>query len=152
MAGPAKSNARYDFRGAVLEVPAEWTEESVIALTAPGPKPQPVVSLVRSQVGPDQTLELFAAKRIADLSRVVTGLKVEESCEATFGGQRGMLLRLSWQEPAGQLEQRLLFSRFGTAMYVLAMSCIVDQVAKSSATFDAIAASFRVPPPPPGRP
>lgn len=144
--------AQYEFRGTTLEVPPDWTEESVLALSAPGPKPQPVVSLVRSQVAPDLSLELFAAKRIGDLSKAVTGLKVEETRETTFGGQRGMLLRLSWQEPAGQLEQRLLFTRFGPTMYVLAMSCIAEQTAKVSATFDAVAASFRVASPPPGRP
>lgn len=151
MARSEKGVTQYDFRGALLEAPPDWTEESVLALSAPGPKPQPVVSLVRTQVAPDQSLELFAAKRIADLSKAVTGLKIEETRETTFGGQRGMLLRMSWQEPAGQLEQRLLFTRFGTVMYLLAMSCISDQLAKTSAAFDSIAASFRVAPPP-GRP
>lgn len=136
---------RYEFRGASIDAPRDWVEESVLSIAAPGPRPQPTVTLVRSTVPEDTTIELFAGQRIAELSRIVAGLQVEESREIVFGGQRGMSLRFFWEELPGRVIQRLVFGRFDDAMYVLAMNCFADQVEKIQPTFESIATSFRAP-------
>ena len=147
---PSTQGSRYEFRGAMLTAPRDWTEESLLSISAPGAKPQPTVTLVRLTVPVDMTLELFAARRVADLSTMVASLRVEESRDTVFGGQRGIQLRLFWEELEGRVFQRLLITRWQDAMFVLSLNCFEAQVPRAQTIFEGVIASFKLPPPPLG--
>ena len=141
---------RYEFRGATLDAPRDWTEDSMFSVSAPGPRPQPMITLVRTTVPVDMTLELFAARRVADLSKIVAQLQVVESKEVTFGGQRGMQLRLFWEELEGRVFQRLVVTRSQDAMFVLSLNCFEAQLSRAQPVFESAMASFKLPPLPLG--
>lgn len=141
---PPPPAARYELRGATLDAPRDWAEECVLTIVAPGPGLQPKIALVRVKVSADTTLELFAARKVADLSTLLAGLQIAESKDVVLGGQRAMQLRLFWEQPEGRVHQRLVVTRAQDAMFVLSMSCLEEQMARAQPVFDSVAASFRL--------
>ena len=144
---PPPPPSRYELRGATIDAPRDWAEESVLTLTSPGPHPPPKLSLVRVSVSVDTTLELFAARRVAELSKVLGGLQIAESRELLMGGHRAMQLRLFWEELEGRVNQRLVLTRAEGAVFVLSINWLEEQAAIAQSVFDSAVASFRFSPP-----
>lgn len=140
---PAPSANRVEHRGISLELPKEWIEESVLFVQAPGERPQPTLALVRATVAPDTSLELYAARKVAEASSMYPDLEVEDSHETVVDGQRAMLLRLAWNAPAGRHVQRMLVLRSADAMFVLTGTGLEEHIFKLQLAFDGVVGSLR---------
>lgn len=141
--GARPNVARYEFRGAVLEAPAEWGEDSVLALV---PNLEVSITLRRTSVEKDTTLDLFVSQQVAELAPTVDALEVEELRHASLGGQPGLRARLSWDEPeVGRIVQQLLCARFDDVIFVLSARGFPEAVKNVQGAFDTVASSFRLP-------
>lgn len=141
---------RYEFRGATIDAPSAWGEDSALALI---PNMESSVTLRRVSIDKETSLDLFVSKRVAEMAPTVIDLQIEEMREVPFGGQRGMRLRMVWEDPVvGRVVQHLVCARFGDAAFVLAVSGGVEDVTKVRPAFEALAATFRFPGAPMGTP
>ena len=116
----------------------------MFTVQAPGTKPQPVLTLVRTSVAPDVTLETFVGQRVAELAKIVAGLEVEQMRETTASGLRAIALRQSWDEPEGRIIQRLLFVRVGDSMFLLTGTALDKQYDRLHPVFEHAAANLKV--------
>lgn len=139
---PAPRLARYEFRGATVDAPSEWGEDSALALV---PNLECAITLRRVSVEKDTTLDFYVSQRISDLSPTVEGLVVQEIRETALGGARAMRLKLAWTEPMGPFGQWLVIALFGETAFALAMTGAPDDLVSMQSAFDSVATSFRFP-------
>jgi hypothetical protein len=102
--------SRYESRDVTFDVPRHWDDRTLVAFAAPakpGQATAPNVVMTRDTLGPEETIQSYADKQLAELSKRLEGFELEERKEQTFGGQPGVELHFTWQGSAGKLEQRL---------------------------------------------
>ncbi len=102
--------SRYESRDVVFDVPRHWEDRTLVAFAAPprpGQSTAPNVVMTRDTLGPEETIQSYADKQLAELSKRLEGFELDERKELSFGGQPGVELRFSWIGSAGKLEQRL---------------------------------------------
>jgi hypothetical protein len=143
--------SRYESRDVSFDVPRHWDDRTLVAFAAPakpGQATAPNVVLTRDTLGPEETIQSYADKQLAELSKRLEGFGLDERKELTFGGQPGVELRFSWQGSAGKLEQRLAMA-VGKRRTVF---CFNATMAKADADqmnplFDRIMSTIRFPRP-----
>lgn len=108
---------------------------------------------MRTAVAADVTLELFASRKVAEVSAAVGELQVEETRETGLGGQRGIGLRIRFEDDGARFVQRMVLTMVGGEdrtgiVYMLAGFAMESQAAKLHAAFDNVMQSFRLSLPP----
>lgn len=127
-AGGRPERVRYEYRGAVLEGPPGWEEESLLTLTVPSKGKATAVGLIRMSVPPDVPIEVFGARKIAQLSAGQIGLEVQEALETTVNGRRAVLYWMSWPEGEARIVQQVLFIRGDRDVFALTGTAVDSQL------------------------
>jgi hypothetical protein len=143
--------SRYESRDVTFDVPRHWDDRTLVAFAAPakpGQATAPNVVMTRDTLGPEETIQSYADKQLAELSKRLEGFELDERKELTFGGQPGVEFRFTWQGSAGKLEQRLAMA-IGRRRTVF---CFNATMAKADADqmnplFDRILSTIRFPRP-----
>lgn len=102
--------SRYESRDVTFDVPRHWEDRTLVAFAAPakpGQATAPNMVMTRDSLGPEETIQSYADKQLAELSKRLEGFELDERKEQTYGGQPGVELRFTWQGSSGKLEQRL---------------------------------------------
>lgn len=136
--------APFEHRGATFEAPRGWKEESVLFLTAPGPRPAPNVAVQRVSVSGDETLDTFAAKKIAELSALLAGFEIEDSRETTVAGVRAIALRVTWEDLEGPMIQRHVFLKVSDGVFLVSGTSMAVHEPKLQPFFDHVVGTFRL--------
>jgi hypothetical protein len=147
---PARG-VRIELRGASLEAPKEWEEESVLFLHAPGPRPQPNLTLTRVSLKPGETLDTYAAKKVAELAGFLAGVHIQDQRETVAAGQRAIAIRARWEALEGPMVQRLVLVGQGDGAFVLTGTALSSRASLLDPAFDAAVASLRLTAPAQGR-
>lgn len=157
----APKGVRYEHRGLTVDAPVEWSEDSVLYLEAPGPRPRPSISVCRVTALPEETLETFMSRRVAELAALLK-VAVDETRETVVCGMRAILVVLGWEELDGRMTQRMIvFPGPPGAMYVISGIARASQQTVLGPVFERVLASVRftvpssgpsiVPPSPPSK-
>ncbi len=98
------------------------------------------------------TLELYASRKVAQLSSALGQVQVEETRETVLGGQRAVAIRLRFEQDGARFVQRMVLALVpgwdgAGAVYLLTGFAIESQAAKLHAAFDSVMQSFRLSPP-----
>ena len=143
--------SRYENRDVTFDVPRHWEDRTLVAFAAPakpGQATSPNVVMTRDTLGAEETIQSYADKQLAELSKRLEAFELDERKEMTFGGQPGVELRFTWQGSVGKLEQRLAMA-LGKRRTVF---CFNATMAKADADqmnplFDRIMSTIRFPRP-----
>jgi len=143
--------SRYENRDVTFDVPRHWEDRTLVAFAAPakpGQATSPNVVMTRDTLGAEETIQSYADKQLAELSKRLEAFELDERKETTFGGQPGVELRFTWQGSVGKLEQRLAMA-LGKRRTVF---CFNATMAKADADqmnplFDRIMSTIRFPRP-----
>jgi hypothetical protein len=135
---------RYEHRGASVEVPREWQEESVLFLSAPGERPQPNLSVVRVSCPQAETLETLTAKKMAELAQTLEGIEIEETRETSVGGHRAISVKVGWEELEGRMVQRHVLIRAADSVYHLTGTASAANAERLQAVFDRVVQTLRL--------
>lgn len=143
--------SRYESRDVTFDVPRHWEDRTMVAFAAP-PRPgqttAPNVVMTRDQLAPGETLESYADKQLAELSKRLERFALIGKKELSLGGQAGVELHFTWVGQNGELEQRLAIAvgRRRTLFCWSATSAKVD-ADQMNPLFDRILATVRFPRP-----
>jgi len=143
--------SRYESRDVTFDVPRHWEDRTMVAFAAP-PRPgqttAPNVVMTRDQLAPEDTLESYADKQLAELSKRLERFVLIEKKERTLGGQPGVELHFTWVGQNGELTQRLAMAlgRRRTLFCWSATSAKVD-ADQMNPLFERILATVRFPRP-----
>lgn len=143
--------SRYESRDVIFDVPRHWDDRTLVAFAAPakpGQATAPNMVMTRDTLGAEETIQSYADKQLAELSKRLEGFELDERKEMTLGGQPGVELRFSWVGSNGKLEQRLAMAQGRRR----AVYCFNATMAKADADqmnplFDRIMATIRFPRP-----
>ena len=143
--------SRYENRDVTFDVPRHWEDRTLVAFAAPakpGQATSPNVVMTRDTLGAEETIQSYADKQLAELSKRLEAFELDERKETTFGGQPGVELRFTWQGSVGKLEQRLAMA-LGKRRTVFCFNATMDKADadQMNPLFDRIMYTIRSPRP-----
>lgn len=115
------------FRGATLEIPADWGDHSMamfVAPTLPGARWRelaPTLVMTEAPLVADLTLRTYADRELATLARTLDDFELYDVRDVELHGERAVELRFAWRSDEGPVVQwQRLWARSGSVLAIVA--------------------------------
>ncbi len=142
---------RYTSADAAFDVPVDWEDKTVVAFSAPNPKPgtmAPNVVLTRDKMKPDESLDAYSDRMVVDMVKNLPGFKLIAKEPRDVGELKGVEVRFTWVGSGGKpVFQRMVVARTtGRSILGLNLTCAEADSKKLEPIAERIFASLKVTP------
>jgi hypothetical protein len=128
-----------------LEVPANWSDFSVVTMVGPEGGAFRANAVVTSEDVGGTDVIAYAKAQVKALKADAAAFKLVTEGATTVAGHAGYSVEFSFKAPEGQkLRQVQRYAALGGRVYTLSLTHLDDEFEKARPMLDQIAASFRL--------